>query len=127
MIKTKRWNDRIEKSDGHRLLVCRFRPRALPKAKETWDEWDKNLGPSRELLAQFQGKHGDPIKFSEFAKRYRAEMKVQTDRIEELARRAAAGDTITLLCSSGCVDETRCHRSVLKRLIEARTATKKPR
>jgi uncharacterized protein YeaO (DUF488 family) len=106
-------------------LICRYRPRALPKAKETWDEWDKNLGPSGELLAELQGKHGDPIKFSEFAKRYRSEMNGQAGRIEELARRAAAGETITLLCSSGCVDETRCHRSVLKRLIEARTATKK--
>ena len=79
MIKTKRWNDPVERSDGHRILVCRFRPRALPKAKETWNEWDKKLGPSRELLAEFQGKHGDPIKFTEFAKKYGSEMKGQKE------------------------------------------------
>jgi hypothetical protein len=30
------------------------------------------------------------------------------------------GETITLLCSSACTRESRCHRSLLKELIERR-------
>lgn len=118
-IGTKRWNDPIEPDDGFRLLVCRYRPRALPKADETWDAWWKDLGPSRELHAAIYGKHGPPIEWAEFARRYRDEMKEQHASIAELARRVAAGGTLTLLCSSACVDAARCHRTLLKGLIEA--------
>jgi uncharacterized protein YeaO (DUF488 family) len=119
-IRTKRWNDPREVDDGFRLLICRYRPRALPKAKETWDEWWKDLGPSRELHADFYGKHGPPIGLAEYRTRYLNEMKNQTERIDELARRVAAGETITLLCSSACTDAAHCHRTLLKDLIEAR-------
>jgi uncharacterized protein YeaO (DUF488 family) len=121
-IKTKRWNDPKEPDDGHRLLICRYRPRALPKADETWDAWDKNLGPSKELHADYYGKHGPPISLEEYEKRYLKEMQEQKERIAALARRVADGETITLLCSSACVDETKCHRSLLKSLIEDRVA-----
>jgi uncharacterized protein YeaO (DUF488 family) len=125
MIKTKRWNDPAEADDGHRLLICRYRPRALPKAKETWDAWDSNLGPSRELHAAWYGKRGSPISFDEYVRRYLAEMAVQTERIEALAQRVAGGETITLLCSSACTDVNHCHRMLLKRLIEDRIAKTK--
>ena len=36
----------------------------------------------------------------------------------ELAKKVKAGQTITLLCSSACEREDRCHRSLLKALIE---------
>jgi uncharacterized protein YeaO (DUF488 family) len=119
-IRIKRWNDPREEEDGFRLLICRYRPRALPKADETWDEWWKDLGPSRELHADFYGKHGPPIGWEEYRKRYLTEMEKQKERIGELARRVSAGETITLLCSSACTDATHCHRTLLKGLIEAR-------
>jgi hypothetical protein len=37
-----------------------------------------------------------------------------------LAARARGGETVTLLCSSACVDPARCHRTLLKELIDAR-------
>ncbi|MFO0981244.1 MAG: DUF488 family protein [Planctomycetota bacterium] len=117
-IKTKRWNDPIEPDDGFRLLVCRYRPRALPKADETWDEWWKDLGPSVALHADFYGKHGPPITYSEYRRRYLREMLRQHEKIAALARRAMKGETITLLCSSACADASRCHRSLLKQLID---------
>jgi uncharacterized protein YeaO (DUF488 family) len=119
MIKTKRWNDPAEPDDGFRLLVCRYRPRGLRKADETWDAWVAALGPSRELHAAIYGKHGPPLAWDEFRRRYLSEMKAQTETIKELARRVQAGETITLLCSSACVDPERCHRTLLKGLIEA--------
>ena len=66
MIKTKRWNQPRKKSDGMRILVCRFRPRALKKEDETWDLWWKDLGPSAELHAAIYGKEGPPIAWEEF-------------------------------------------------------------
>lgn len=117
-IKIKRWNDPPETDDGFRLLVCRYRPRALPKADETWDAWCKDLGPSRELHADFYGKHGPPIAWPEYRTRYLDEMRNQQERIAELAQRVASGEKITLLCSSRCVDPAHCHRSLLRGLIE---------
>src|SRR5262245_14160532 len=119
-IKTKRWNEPREPDDGHRLLICRYRPRALPKADETWDAWDKHLGPSKELHADYYGKHGPPISLKDYVKRYHEEMAAQQDRIAALAKRVAAGETITLLCSSACTDATKCHRTLLTKLLEDR-------
>ena len=128
-IRTRRWNDQSEPGDGFRLLVCRYRPRALRKADETWDAWWKQLGPSTELHAEVYGKRGPPLSWPEFRRRYLAEMRAPAARaaIDELARRVADGETVTLLCSSACTEAARCHRVVLAGLIEARVAaTRRP-
>ena len=65
-IRTCRWNDPGQAGDGQRILICRYRPRALPKAKETWDVWIPALGPSKELHAAFYGKRGPPIGWDEY-------------------------------------------------------------
>ena len=122
-IKTKRWNDPIEPDDGHRLLICRYRPRGVPKSEETWDAWQPNLGPSRELHADYYGKHGPPIDWQEYKKRYRTEMRTQSPTIRDLARRTRSGATITLLCSSACTDPSHCHRTLLKELLERAAAS----
>jgi uncharacterized protein YeaO (DUF488 family) len=121
MIKTKRWCDPVEPDDGFRLLICRYRPRALPKAKETWTLWRANLGPSKELHAAFYDKHGQgPLTWDEYRRRYLEEMKEQAEEIDLLAEMVAGGKTLTLLCSSACDDATHCHRTLLKELIEQR-------
>ncbi len=120
MIKTKRWDDAREEADGFRLLICRYRPRALPKKKETWDLWWSHLGPSRELHAAFYGKNGPPIGWEEYRRRYLEEMKAQEESLTILAEKVAEGKTLTLLCSSACTDPTHCHRTLLRQLIEER-------
>jgi uncharacterized protein YeaO (DUF488 family) len=116
-VRTKRWNDPRDPDDGFRLLVCRYRPRGVSHAAETWDEWWPELGPSRALHGAYWGKSGRPITFAEYTPRYLEEMRAQTFRIRALADRAAAGETITLLCSSACTDPAKCHRTLLARLI----------
>jgi uncharacterized protein YeaO (DUF488 family) len=118
-IKTKRWNDPKDADDGFRILICRYRPRALPKKDETWDQWYKELGPSKDLHADFYGKHGPPIGWEEYRKRYLEEMQSERELIEGLAELVAEGKPITLLCSSACEDEAHCHRTLLRQLIEA--------
>jgi uncharacterized protein YeaO (DUF488 family) len=122
-IKTKRWvPEERQPDDGVRILVCRYRPRALPKKKETWALWWPQLGPSKELHAAFYGKEGAPIGWEEYRRRYLAEMQgqEQQDSIAVLAEEVGKGKTITLLCSSACTDEAHCHRTLLKGLIEER-------
>jgi uncharacterized protein YeaO (DUF488 family) len=121
-IKTRRWNDPVEANDGLRVLICRYRPRALPKKDEKWDLWYKDLGPSKELHADFYGKTGAPITWETYKERYLEEMKAQTARIEELGKLLAEGKTITLLCSSACENAMRCHRILLRELIEKAAA-----
>lgn len=119
----RRWNDPGEPGDGHRLLVTRYLPRGVKKSDWTWDQWQPALGPSKELHAAAYGKGGRgnlTFHWDAYRARYLAEMRSQTALIDELARRVASGETITLLCSSACVRDERCHRSLLKGLIEKR-------
>jgi uncharacterized protein YeaO (DUF488 family) len=117
-IRTKRWNDPVEKEDGYRLLVCRYRPRGVKKEDEPWDAWCNALAPSEKLHADVYGKNGEAIPWEAYVPRYHEEMSRQRFWIEGFAKRVRAGETITLLCSSACTDPTRCHRTLLAKLIE---------
>jgi uncharacterized protein YeaO (DUF488 family) len=121
-VSTRRWNDPADVGAGLRILITRYRPRGVSKIDETWDRWMPNLGPSKELLAHFKGRDVAPIDWATYRKLYLTEMRRQTEAIRELAERVAAGESITLLCSSTCVRESRCHRSLLRELIEAEVA-----
>ena len=117
-IKTRRWNDPAEQDDGFRLLVTRYRPRGVAKAQETWDVWEPDLGPSVQLHAAAYGKGMLMIPWATYRSRYLLEMRKQKSLIDDLAARVASGEQITLLCSSACDRESRCHRSLLKELID---------
>jgi uncharacterized protein YeaO (DUF488 family) len=117
-IRTRRWNDPERKGEGLRVLVCRYRPRGLRTEDETWDLWVPDLGPSRELHADLYGKHGPPIGWREFRRRYLAEMRDRREALEQVATSLRAGKGVTLLCSSACHDPARCHRTLLAKLLE---------
>ena len=117
-IRTRRYNDAGAPDDGYRVLVTRYRPRGVRREDETWDAWWPNLGPSVALHADAYGKHGPAIAWDEYKARYLAEIASQTWWIRGLAERVTAGETVTLLCSSACADESRCHRSLLRVVIE---------
>jgi uncharacterized protein YeaO (DUF488 family) len=117
-LKTRRWNDPVEADDGYRLLICRYRPRGVRKEDETWHGWLSELAPSRKLHGDFYGKNGPPISWEEYRERYLDEMRAQHEYIQELAQLVAEGKTYTLLCSSACEDESHCHRTLLRQLIE---------
>lgn len=124
-IETRRWNDPPGDGErGTRVLVCRYRPRGVRKQDETWDEWRPDLGPSRELHAAFFGKGQAPIDWPSYRQRYLEEMRHDPGRflVRALAGRVAGGENLVLLCSSHCVDQARCHRSLLRDLIRAQLA-----
>jgi uncharacterized protein YeaO (DUF488 family) len=118
-VRTKRWNDPAAPDDGLRVLICRYRPRGVPSAGEPWDAWTTALAPSKALHAAAYGKDGTPrLDFDEYERRFRREMESQQFWITGFARRVADGETVTLLCSSACTDEARCHRTLVKRMLE---------
>ena len=109
-VKTKRIYDEREAGAGYRVLVMRFWPRGV--RKDAVDVWEKDLGTPRELI---KGWKAGEVRWKEFSQRYRKAIAGEKEKIAELARRAKKED-VTLLCS--CEDESRCHRSILKELIE---------
>jgi uncharacterized protein YeaO (DUF488 family) len=121
-VRTKRWNDPVSPDDGFRLLICRYRPRGVPKVGEPWDAWCNALAPSVELHAARYGKTGPAIDFEEYKQRFLSEMAAHRYWIDSFAEHARAGKTLTLLCSSACVDVAICHRSLVQQLIEKAAA-----
>lgn len=121
-IRTRRWNEPAKKGDGVRILVCRSRPRSVAAADEPWDVWCPELGPSAELHTAYPGKAGAGISWEEYQNRYLEEMKGQADDVGFLAGKVADGGTITLLCAASCSRSSRCHRTLLKALIEREVA-----
>lgn len=110
-IGTKRIYDPAEPEDGYRLLVMRLWPRGV--RKERVSEWQPELGPSRSLLKAFQSGTAD---WEAYSRAYLREMSSKPDLVEAVRARAVTG-TVTLLCS--CRDENRCHRTLLKGIVEA--------
>jgi uncharacterized protein YeaO (DUF488 family) len=118
-LRTRRWNDPARPDDGRRILISRYRPRGLPRGEETWDEWWPELGPSPALHAAYYGKLGPAIDDAEYRARFLREMEDARARfaLRALAGHLEAGETVTLLCSSACTDEARCHRAIVRALV----------
>lgn len=55
----------------YRVLVDRLWPRGVSKATAVLDEWNVDVAPSTDLRRWYGH---DPAKFTEFARRYRAEL-----------------------------------------------------
>lgn len=96
MIKTKRVYDKAEKNDGTCFLVERLWPRGIKKENLKMKAWLKDVSPSPELRKWFSH---DPEKWTEFKKRYRAELKSQPEAWQPILEAAKKGD-VTLLYSA---------------------------
>ena len=75
-------------SDGTRILVDRLWPRGLTKEKARVDVWLKEIAPSAELRKWF---NHEPSKWSEFKKRYWAEMSSNSEAVSALKKHVANG------------------------------------
>lgn len=72
MIRLKRAYEPAAASDGRRVLVERLWPRGVTKRRLRLDEWAKDLAPSPALRRWFGH---DPRRWTEFRKRYFAELR----------------------------------------------------
>jgi uncharacterized protein YeaO (DUF488 family) len=89
---------------GYHVLVDRLWPRGISKADAPFDEWLKAVAPSTELRRWYGH---DVSRYREFARRYRAELRVPpasmaVDRLIDLAR----SHPVTLVTATRDVDHS---------------------
>ena len=114
MILLKRAYDRASPKDGKRFLVERLWPRGMKKSELPLDGWPKDVAPSTELRKWFSH---DPEKWSEFRRRYRAELQHNPEAWNPLLHAARHG-TITLIFSSHDLEHN--NAVVLQEFLESR-------
>jgi uncharacterized protein YeaO (DUF488 family) len=111
--------------EGLRLGTVRRPPRGVPKreiaSRDFSDVWVPEAAPSAALLKEAQKFLDDPQRWKAFVRRYRSEMKrPEARRLLDLL--AALSHTTSVSVGCYCADESRCHRSVLRQLLEERGA-----
>jgi uncharacterized protein YeaO (DUF488 family) len=110
-IRIKRAYDPPSRADGSRILVDRLWPRGLRKVDAAIDQWLRDVAPSDGLRRWF---NHDPERWSEFRRRYRAELSKNRAPVSEL-RKLACGKRVTLLYAAR--DEERNNAVVLREVI----------
>jgi uncharacterized protein YeaO (DUF488 family) len=126
-VRVVRLGDPRSRGEGPRLGTVRRPPRGVPKgeyaARDFYDAWLPELAPS-EGLVRLALRASDARAWASFVKRYRSEMRrPQAKRLLVLLATLSRRCDFSVGCY--CADERRCHRLVLKALLEeegARTA-----
>ncbi|MDQ3168592.1 MAG: DUF488 family protein [Acidobacteriota bacterium] len=108
------------KGEGTRIGTVRRPPRGVPKrefaTRDFYDVWLPDLAPSDALVKRGLAADDDK-KWAAFVKKYRAEVK-RPEAARLLALLAALSRTSNFSVGCYCEDEARCHRSVLRELLE---------
>lgn len=112
MIHLKRAYEAAAAGDGARILVERLWPRGIKKADLPLASWLKEIAPSTGLRQWFSH---DPAKWTEFQRRYRAELRTHEAELAPLLAAARRG-TLTLIYSSH--DAEHNNAVVLKHYLE---------
>ena len=106
--------------EGLRIGTVRRPPRGVPKsryASENWfDVWFPNLAPSLETMKRGRAASSD-AEVRSFKKKYRAEMS-NPDTARSIALLAVLSHSANFSVGCYCEDESRCHRSVLRQLLD---------
>jgi uncharacterized protein YeaO (DUF488 family) len=106
--------------EGLRIGTVRRPPRGVRKAdfarRDYFDAWLPELAPSASLVTWVFSQPLTPKRWSAFAQRYRREMQTPAARrLIELLAALSSQTNFSVGCY--CEDESRCHRSVLKKLL----------
>ena len=112
------------RGEGLRIGTVRRPPRGVPKsehATQNWyDVWFPELAPSAQAVKLAQGAATER-QWASFIKKYRAEMAAPDKRrILDLLAAMSRQSNFSVGCY--CEEESRCHRSVLRALLEERGA-----
>jgi uncharacterized protein YeaO (DUF488 family) len=113
------------KGEGLRIGTVRRPPRGVKKGDfaklDFYDVWLPNLAPSDGLLAAGRAAETDAA-WRAFVRKYRAEMaKADASRVLDVL--AALSHQTDFAVGCYCDDEARCHRSVLRQLLQERGAS----
>lgn len=112
--------------EGLRVGTVRRPPRGVRKedyaARDYFDVWLPELAPTAPLVSWLLSEPVTPERWATFERRYRQEMR-QPAAQRLLALLAALSAQTSFSVGCYCEDETRCHRSILKRLLLEQGAT----
>lgn len=114
-VRLKRTYEPAADSDGVRILVDRLWPRGLSKVEAALDDWMKEIAPSTGLRKWFGH---DPDRWTEFQRRYRAELRELGATLDSL-RKLARAKTVTLVYSAH--DEDHNDAVVLRSVLLGKT------
>ncbi len=108
-----------------RLGTVRRPPRGVPKKdfarRNYYDVWLPALSPSQALVS-FVLRSRDEKSWKTFERKFRAEMhKPDASRLLDLLAAFSRQSNFSIGCY--CEDESRCHRSILRKLLAERGAT----
>jgi len=110
--------------EGLRLGTVRRPPRGVPKTDfvrlDYYDIWFPNLAPSAELVQEALEAKDDRA-WAAFKRKFRRELK-DPDRSRELDVLAALSHQTNLSLGCYCLEERRCHRTVLREMLKERGA-----
>jgi uncharacterized protein YeaO (DUF488 family) len=123
-IKIVRLGSGREKDEGLRLGTVRRPPRGVPReefaSRDFYDVWLPNLSPSVNLMKEVQTA-GDEKDWLVFKRKFRTEMNgSEASKVLDLLAALSHQTNMSLGCY--CENEARCHRSVLRELLEERGA-----
>ncbi len=108
------------KGEGLRIGTVRRPPRGVPKSefasRDFYDVWLPDLAPSEDLVKLGQSAISEKDWIA-FARKYRSEMKrAEASRLLDLLAALSLETNFAVGCY--CPDPMRCHRSVLRTLLE---------
>ncbi|MCD6077749.1 MAG: hypothetical protein K0R89_1687 [Ramlibacter sp.] len=110
--------------EGLRVGTVRRPPRGVPKSefasRDFYDVWLPNLAPTADLVAKGLAAD-DAREWAAFRRKYVAEMK-KPDASHLLDMLAALSHQTNLAVGCYCEDEARCHRGILRELLQDRGA-----
>jgi len=110
--------------EGLRIGTVRRPPRGVPKSdfakRDFYDLWLPTLSPSQALVAEGLAVE-DLRDWKEFERNFRKEMR-RSDASKMLDLLAALSHQTHFSIGCYCKDENRCHRSILKALLQERAA-----
>jgi len=110
--------------EGLRIGTVRRPPRGVPKsrwASDDWyDVWLPELSPSQALVSKWLAAKSDAER-ARYAKQFERELAAPpAARLVDLLAALSKGSDLAVGCY--CEDEAKCHRSVLRKVLEARGA-----
>jgi uncharacterized protein YeaO (DUF488 family) len=120
MVRIVRLGSPRTRGEGTRIGTVRRPPRGVPKAefaaRDYYDVWYPELAPS-EVAVKLGLAARTPAQWAAFVRRYRTEMKAPAAR-HAIDLLAALSRDANFSVGCYCEDESRCHRSILRALLE---------
>ncbi len=112
-------------NEGLRIGTVRRPPRGVRKEDfarlDYYDVWLPQLAPSNDLVSWIRARSESPAAWKQFEKKYLRELAApDTQRLLDLLAALSRDTDFSVGCY--CEDESRCHRSCLRKVLAARGA-----